>query len=151
MICLSFDLFFVKWFSTLSRWHVMVFPKLEFLNFIETPVLYTKDLLLEQPVLLSTSIVFVHQKYCTKHKALHAILRMRILVLRGFPLVYLIFRACLISQIFKGNIYEVNQGSKLRPIRSPTRLNFSPWRLKLLLSRQFGDLNFVWFRSTIKQ
>ena len=33
---------------------------------------------------------------------------MRILVLRGFPLVYLIFRACLISQIFKGNICEVS-------------------------------------------
>ena len=34
------------------------------------------------------------------------------------------------------------QGSKLRPIRSPMRLNFSRWRLKLLFSRQFGDLNF---------
>ena len=35
------------------------------------------------------------------------------------------------------------QGSKLRPIRSPMRLTFSPWRLKFLFSGQFGDLNFV--------
>ena len=36
-----------------------------------------------------------------------------------------------------------NQGSKLRPIRSPMRLTFPPWRLKLLFSRHFGDLNFA--------
>ena len=46
--------------------------------------------------------------------------------------------------------HDTIQGSKLRPIWSPMRLTFSPWRLKFLLSRQFGDLNFVWFRSTIK-
>ena len=45
---------------------------------------------------------------------------------------------------------QYRQGSKLWPIWSPMRLTFSPWRLKFLFSRQFGDLNFVWFRSTIK-
>ena len=33
------------------------------------------------------------------------------------------------------------QGSKLRPIRSPMRLTFSPWQLNMLFSRHFGDLN----------
>ena len=48
----------------------------------------------------------------------------------------------------KGNLWI--QGSKLRPIWSPMRLTFSPWWLKFLFNRQFGDLNFVWFKSTIK-
>ena len=40
-------------------------------------------------------------------------------------------------------VKKENQGSKLRPIWSPMRPAFSPWRLKLLFSRHFGDLNFV--------
>ena len=75
-------------------------------------MLWCKNILVFQEIhflfgLRKMSMVVVHQKYCTKHKALHAVLWMRILVLRGFPVVYLIFRVCLISQIFKGNICKV--------------------------------------------
>ena len=38
---------------------------------------------------------------------------------------------------------KTSQGSKLRPIRSPMRLAFSPWQLELLFSCHFGDLCFA--------
>ena len=44
----------------------------------------------------------------------------------------------------------VQQGSKLRPIRSPMQLAFSLWRLKFAFSRHFGNLDFASFWSTIK-
>ena len=43
----------------------------------------------------------------------------------------------------KSIFFVLFQGSKLRPIQSPMRLTFPPWRLKLLFSRHFGDLNFA--------
>ena len=48
------------------------------------------------------------------------------------------------------NFLALVQGSKLWPIRLPMRLAFPPWRLKLSFSLHFGDLNFAWFRCTIK-
>ena len=43
------------------------------------------------------------------------------------------------------------QGSKLRLMRSPMRLTFSPWRLKIWFSRHFGDQISLWFRFKLKE